>query len=67
MPTCECGHDFDGIDFPYTDGVTCPECGRTWSTDWDYVAEDSRAWWLDRELTPPAPTEPPPPPDRPAP
>ena len=32
----------------FGDDVTCPVCGTTWETEWDYTdaMEGSMAWWI---------------------
>ena len=34
-------------EFPFGDDVVCSECGAVNTTDWDYVGEDSMAWWIE--------------------
>jgi len=45
----KCGKEFEA-EFPFGDDVTCPHCGTRYSTDWDYVDEDSMVAWLVEEL-----------------
>lgn len=30
----------------FGDDVTCPQCGRTYTTDWDYTGADSMSAWI---------------------
>lgn len=48
-----CGETFEDqqdFHFPWSDGITCSACGKTFDTDWDYVSEDSLAWWTRGEV-----------------
>jgi hypothetical protein len=47
MPDClNCGESLEPSEFPFGDYVECPHCRTTHETDWDYVSEDSLAWWV---------------------
>jgi uncharacterized paraquat-inducible protein A len=44
---CEvCDAPFTLDYFPFGLDVDCPKCGTVYTTDWDYVGEDSLAAWI---------------------
>jgi len=44
----ECGTEMIGT---FGEDVTCPECGRSYETDYDNYAEDSYGGWITKEIT----------------
>lgn len=42
----ECPHCDEDLDGSFGDNVYCPDCNKSYETDWDYTSSDSIGCWL---------------------
>lgn len=41
-----CPHCDEEMTGSFGDNVYCPNCDKTYETEWEYVTEDYFGWWL---------------------